>query len=140
MKSSLSRLGTISSCFLAFSLIAISCSSSGKVQSPQNPKPESSDLVVKTSTKAAIVGGLKALQNKLKYPSKAKQEGIEAILKAQVLVTKTGKVDQISFDENYGYGFEEAARQALRRVEFRAGTRNGEPISMFITIPIKFQL
>lgn len=140
MKYSLTQLGTISFCFVAFSLIAISCSPSGKVQSPQSPKPESSDLVVKTSTKAAIVGGLKALQNRLNYPSKAKQEGIEAILKAQVLVTKTGKVEKISFDEEYGYGFEEAARQALRRVEFRAGTRNGEPISMFVTIPVKFKL
>ena len=86
------------------------------------------------------MGGIEALQKKLAYPAKAKQQGIETVLNANVLVNKKGKVEQISFDSDSQHGFEKAAREALRKVTFRAGQRNGEPVNMYITIPVKFEL
>lgn len=125
------------SLILLISLIFLSCKSSKEVQTIQstNPKPE---VVVETT--AAIIGGLDALQKELKYPQKAKNEGVETILMADVLVNKNGEVEQISFEKETEYGFEEAAEVALHEVEFKAGERNGEPVNMYITIPVKFEL
>lgn len=118
-------------------LLFISCNNSkevAKIESTDS-KPE---VVVETS--AAIVGGLEALQRELTYPEKAKNKRIEMTLMANVLVNKSGNVEQISFDKETEYGFEEAARKALYAVKFRAGKRNGEPVNMYITIPVIFEL
>lgn len=118
-------------------LFSVGCSGSKKVQTIEstNSKPE---VVVETT--AAIVGGLEALQKVLRYPEKAKAEGVETVLMADVLVTKSGNVEKISFNKETEYNFEEAARNALHQVKFKAGERNGEPINMFITIPVRFEL
>jgi TonB family protein len=114
-----------------------SCNTSKKVQSIETTK-SNPEIVVET--KAAIIGGLAALQNELDYPRKAREKGVETILKANILVNKKGEIERISFDKKTEYGFEKAARSALHRVQFKAGERNGVPINMFITIPVKFEL
>lgn len=118
-------------------LLLIGCSTSKKVQSTQvtEQKPE-----VIVETKAAIIGGLKALQKELEYPQEAKENGVEITLNANVLVNKSGNVEQITFDKETKYGFRDAARNALHEVQFRAGERNGEPVNMYVTIPVKFEL
>lgn len=118
-------------------LFSAGCKSSKEVQTigSTDSKPE---VVVQTS--AAIVGGREALQKELKYPEKARRNGIETTLMAEVLINKNSKIEQISFDKETEYGFEEAAREALYKVQFRAGERNGEPVNMYITIPVKFEL
>ena len=118
-------------------LLCISCQTAENTQtaSGYGPNPK-----VVTATKAAIIGGQKALQKKLAYPPEAKKKGVETTLHANVLINKKGKIDQISFDEESGYGFEEAARQALQKVSYRAGQRNGKPVNMFVTIPVVFKL
>ena len=120
------------------SVMLVGCQTSKNV--PASKTPSNSGIEVKTGAKAAIVGGLEALQRRLNYPSEARQRGIETVVEANVLVTETGKIGKISFDKEYGYGFEEAARRALRQVTFAPGRKNGQPISMFVTIPVKFAL
>lgn len=129
----LSSVAVISFAVLLFA----NCKSSKEVQEIKSTdtKPE---VVVETS--AAIVGSLEALQRELNYPQEAKNKGIETTLIAKVLVNKNGKVEQISFEKEMGYGFEDAAREALHAVTFKAGERNGKSVNMFITIPVKFEL
>lgn len=124
--------------FILFVILFLGgCSSSKEIQIIESTetKPE-----VVVETKAAIVGGLNALQKVLEHPPKAKKEEVETVLMAEVLVNKNSKVEQISFDKETEYGFEDAARNALHRVQFRAGERNGKPVNMYITIPVKFEL
>lgn len=123
-------------------LFLTSCSGSEKARSIESIESTDADPKVVVETKAAIVGGLKALQKELEYPTKAKKDGVEAVLEANVLVNKNGYVEQISFENETetDYGFEDAARNALRRVNFKAGERNGDPINMYITIPVRFEL
>lgn len=118
-------------------LASAGCSNSKEIQTIANTETKPEVIV---ETKAAIVGGLDALQKELEHPQKAKKEGVEAVLKADVLVNKNSKVEQISFDKETEYGFEKAAKNALHKVQFRAGERNGKPINMYITIPVKFEL
>lgn len=123
-------------------LLFASCSSSEKGRSIESIESTDSKPKVIVETKAAIIGGLKALQEKLEYPPKAKRERVETVLNANVLVNKKGYVEDISFENKteIDYGFERAARNALREVKFKAGERNGEPINMYITIPVRFEL
>lgn len=114
------------------------CKSPGEIQiSEETPKNKPKVVIEKS---AAIIGGPKALQEKLVYPDEAKEKGIETIIEANVLVNETGKVETISFDTETEYGFEEAAENALYQVRFKPGERNGKPVSMFVTIPVEFKL
>lgn len=115
-----------------------SCSTTKEAQPP--PEVSNEEVNVVTETKPAIVGGMEALYSTLEYPQQALQEGIETQLKASVLVNKNGKVEQISFDKETDYGFEEAAEEALHRVQFVPGKRNEEPVNTYVTIPINFSL
>lgn len=128
--------------FFVVLLLLVSCSGSEKARSIESIESTDTEPEVVVETKAAIVGGLKALQRKLAYPTKAKKDGVEAVLEANVLVNKNGYVEDISFENKTetDYGFEDAARNALRKVNFKAGERNGEPINMYITIPVRFEL
>lgn len=129
------QLPTVASlCFTAGLLLFGGCYSSGEIQiSERNPK-----VVIKKS--AAIIGGTKALQQKLDYPDKARRDSIEIVLKANVLVNKSGRIEKVSFDTETEYGFQESAEKALHQVHFKPGERNGKPVSMFIRIPVKFEL
>lgn len=121
--------------------LLVCCSSSNKTHSSGNVEIDSGDDVkVIVEKLPAIVGGRKALQKKLVYPKAAKENGIEAVLNAKVSVSKTGKIEDIAFDSEYEYGLKEAATNALHQVEFKPGMRNGEPIRMVTTIPVKFEL
>ncbi len=122
-------------------LLLVCCSSSEKAHTSGNVEIDSgNDVQVIVEELPAIIGGQEALQQKLVYPKAAKENGIEVVLDAKVSVSKTGKIENIAFDSEYGYGLEEAAANALRRVDFRPGVRNGKPIRMVTTIPVKFEL
>ena len=116
----------------------VSCGSSNNATPTYEPVSEK--YQVKTETKAAIVGGMQALYRQLSYPAQARQEGIETTITANVLVTKNGKINQITFEGQPRSDFQQAAENALRSVTFRAGQRNGDAVNMYISIPIVFQL
>lgn len=121
-----------------FFLYLVGCSPSEKMQPPEISEEGNPQVVVKKS--AAIIGGLPALQEQLVYPEEARKKGVETVLEANVLVNEQGKVEKISFDRETEYDFEEAAENALYRVEFTPGEENGEPVRMFVTIPVEFSL
>lgn len=134
-----SHLSFITSVFLiAYLAFSPGCKSSGEIQISEETSKSSPKVVIEKS--AAIIGGPKALQQKLVYPDEAKEKGIETVVKANVLVNKTGRIETISFDTESEYGFEEAAENALYQVKFKPGERNGKPVNMFVTIPVEFKL
>lgn len=132
------RLNFTTPLFLIALLVGVSCSSPQKAQ--PTSQPDSNDIKVMTQTQAAIVGGMDALYQQLTYPAQARENGVEATLEANVLINRDSKVEQITFNGNPRRDFATAARKALRSVTFRAGQRNGQPIDMYITIPIAFRL
>lgn len=118
------------------SAFTVGCSSTKKTQPP--PEVTRGNVNVVTETSPAIVGGPEELHKHLRYPPKALKEDIAITLKANVLVNRNGKIEQITFEQATEYGFRDAARDALRAVQFVPGKRNGDPINTFITVPIKF--
>lgn len=121
---------------IGFSLLLLSCSTTDKTK----PAPEvtKENLKVVTETTPAIIGGLEALYQQLRYPSNSSQQSLNITLKANILVNNNGNVKQVSFDEDNYPQYKEAAREAIHAVRFVPGKRNGKAVDMFITIPIQF--
>ena len=81
-------------------------------------------------------------EHEAEYPSLARRRGVEADVIASVLVNADGTVSDIRVIScsAEGYGFEDAAVEALRRFRFRPATRGGEGVSTRIRYTYRFRL
>lgn len=121
---------------IGFSFLLISCSTTDKTKPA--PKVTKENLKVVTETTPAIIGGLEALYQQLRYPPNSSNQSLNITLEANILINSEGKVTKVSFDKDKYPQYKKAAREAIYAVKFVPGKRNGEAVDMFVTIPIQF--
>ncbi|MCG5053590.1 MAG: TonB family protein [Myxococcales bacterium] len=75
------------------------------------------------------------------YPSKARQKGIEGYVTLNVLVSAEGSIQQMRILNADPAGiFEDSAKAALARWEFRPGQYQASPVSMWVKQTIRYKL
>jgi TonB family protein len=81
-------------------------------------------------------------EERAEYPELARRRGLEADVVARVEVAATGRVASVEVVtcSVEGFGFEDAAREALQDFEFRPATVEGEPVARTITYTYRFRL
>jgi TonB family protein len=74
------------------------------------------------------------------YPKQAIDEGFYQAVEVSVLITVdvTGAVTAASIDKPVGHGFDEAAVEAAKSLQFDPATRDGEPVAARTRILYKF--
>lgn len=94
-----------------------------------------------------IIGGLRALQQKIRYPEYARAVKAEGRVVVGFVVNKEGHVEnavvvkcRCSGVECAGSGLDKEALRVVRGARFRPGTKNGEPVSVRMELPITFGL
>lgn len=85
-------------------------------------------------------GGMNAIYKKIGYPEKAKENGIEGIVKILALIDRDGEVLDANVIEGIGYGCDEAARLAILYHRFKPGLIKGQKVKVKMEIPIEFKL
>ncbi|MEP0546788.1 MAG: energy transducer TonB [Rhodothermales bacterium] len=88
----------------------------------------------------ALVGGLRALQKRIRYPELARRKGIEGIVMTTFVVDEQGNVPCIDIVNGLPYGINEEVLAAVQDLEFRPGTQRGEPVKVRFSLPVKFRL
>lgn len=86
-----------------------------------------------------LVGGLKTLQSKIKYPEIASRMGVEGKVLVQALVDETGNVISVKTIKGIGSGCDEVAMDAVRNSKFTPGKQRGRNVKVQVTIPIVFK-
>lgn len=86
------------------------------------------------------IGGLVAIQSKVKYTEIAKRSGIEGKVIIEAVIDETGKVIDAKVLKGLGGGLNESALSAVRETEFSPGLQRGKPVRVRMRIPIKFVL
>ena len=87
-----------------------------------------------------IIGGLKALQEKIVYPKAAKNQGISGKVYLLAYIDETGKVVSAKVLKGIGGGCDEAALEALKSVSFTPAMNKGKPVKVQVAVPVVFQL
>lgn len=87
-----------------------------------------------------IVGGMGALYLRINYPPEAREKGIEGRLTLQFTITREGDVQNIDVTDSLHPLCDSAAVRALKSVKFRPAIRNGDPIPIRMSLPIRFEL
>jgi len=78
---------------------------------------------------------------KLVYPRIAKKRGYQGKVILLVIVSKTGTAKKVIISKSCGYSIlDKAALKAIQQWLFYPGTRNGKPVEMSVSVPIRFDL
>lgn len=74
------------------------------------------------------------------YTAEARKLKIQGDVTLQVRFTASGQVQVLRVVSGLGYGLDQLAQQAARRIEFKPATRDGRPIDEVTVIRVSFQL
>jgi protein TonB len=117
---------------------------SAPAPAPVQPEPAPALPTDVASTQAAPSGATPPrLLAKLSptYPAIAQRMRKEATVVVRVLVDERGRVMQAELKGGQaGYGFDQAALQAAKGARFAAATQGGQPVKMWVDLPIHFKL
>ena len=86
------------------------------------------------------IGGLAAIQSKVKYTEIAKRIGVEGRVIIEATIDITGDVIDAEIIRGLGFGLDEQALSAVRNTRFSPGLQRGKPVKVKMNIPIKFVL
>ena len=86
------------------------------------------------------IGGLSAIQKKIKYPDMAKKAGLEGKVFVTAFIDETGTVTNVKLLKGLGAGCDEEAINAVKQTKFKPGRQRGKAVKVQVTIPIVFKL
>ncbi len=84
-------------------------------------------------------GGMEALQKKVNYPAKAKEESIVGKVFVKAFINELGEVARTEIVKGLGYGCDEEADWAVKSTRFKPGKKNGKNVRVQLTIPLTFR-
>ncbi|HEY5870888.1 MAG TPA: energy transducer TonB [Candidatus Tectomicrobia bacterium] len=91
-----------------------------------------------SGTSASPVGGY---QVKPRYPESARRRGIEGTALLKMRITAQGSVADVQLERSAGHPeLDESAMEAVRRWRFNPARRDGEPVAVWVLIPVEFKL
>ena len=74
-----------------------------------------------------------------RYPQSAMRRGIGGTARVQATVAPDGSVERLELAEGSGNrDLDRAALEAVRRWTFKPATRNGQPVSSTVVVPLQF--
>ena len=84
---------------------------------------------------------MKFLSKNIRYPKKARENGIQGRVVVQFVVDKDGSIDDIKIVKSVSWELNDEAKRVVKRMpKFKPGTIGGEPVRMRFTMPIMFRL
>ncbi|HKJ44605.1 MAG TPA: energy transducer TonB [Balneolales bacterium] len=103
-------------------------------------KDNSNHVFVVVEHMPKLIGGLKALQQKIHYPELARKAGIEGRVYVQFVVDKHGNVQNAHVVRGIGGGCDKEALRVVKQAKFKPGMQRGRPVKVQYSLPIVFKL
>ncbi len=112
---------------------------------PVEKKVEKEEVFRSVEQMPTFPGGdvalMKYLNSHLQYPTMAQENGVQGTVIVQFVVTKTGAVGEAKVARSVDRDLDkEAVRLCKSLPKFVPGRQNGQPVSVWYTLPVKFKL
>lgn len=108
---------------------------------PAPPRMTSTDDVyVVTKEFPTLIGGLRAVQEKLRYPDEAASAGEEGRVFVTFIVTTDGNVANARVTKNVSPALDAEALRVVRQMEFEPGRHEGKKVKVQMSLPVTFRL
>ncbi len=85
-------------------------------------------------------GGVKSIQRHLNYPKVAREAGLQGTVFVQFVVTDDGNVSEPTVTKGVHPMLNEAAVEAVQKLDCTPGRQRDEPVNVQMTLPVRFQL
>ena len=84
---------------------------------------------------------LKFISNHIQYPQAAADNNVQGKVYVKFVVTSTGKVDKVQIARSVDKALDQEALRVCRMLpNFTPGRQNGQPVSVWYTLPVTFKL
>ncbi len=100
----------------------------------------SDEYLVAVDKMPQIRGGVSALAKNIHYPEEAKKAGVQGRVFITAYIDENGNVVKAEVLKGIGHGCDKAALNAVKKVKFTPGEKNGKPVKTRVTIPVSFNL
>ena len=87
-----------------------------------------------------LIGGMDAIQKKIRYPLQAKSLGVQGVVYVQCVIDEEGKIVTPKVVKKLGAGCDEEAIRVLKKSKFKPGYDKGKAVKVRFTLPIFFRL
>jgi periplasmic protein TonB len=105
-------------------------------------EPDADEIFIKVERQPEPVGGYdkfyEYIRKNLKYPSAAKNNGIEGKVLIGFVVDKDGYVTQAEVLKGIGFGCDEEAIRVISNFRWQPGQQRGVPVKVRMAFPIVF--
>lgn len=98
------------------------------------------DFFIAVEQMPELIGGMKAIQDKIRYPELAMKANIQGRVYLQFIVTETGEVENPVVLRGIGGGCDEEAIRVIKQAKFKPGMQRGRPVRVRYALPIIFML
>ena len=115
------------------------------VEPPAEPKAEPEQIFKSVEQMPQFPGGdealLKYLSSHINYPPMAAENNIQGRVVVQFVIDKTGRVGEVKLVRSRDKDLDnEAIRVCKSLPKFTPGRQNGQPVSVWYTLPVTFKL
>ena len=87
---------------------------------------------------ARPIGGY---QVKPRYPESARRQGVEGTVLLKIRITEQGSVEDVQVERSAGHpDLDQSAMEAVQRWRFEPARRSGEPVAVWVQLPVVFKL
>ena len=75
------------------------------------------------------------------YPESARRQGVEGTVLLKIRITEQGRVETLQVERSAGHpDLDQSALDAVQRWRFEPARRGGEPVAVWVIIPVEFKL
>jgi len=74
------------------------------------------------------------------YTEEARKKGIQGIVKEIALVDENGHIRYVLVLSGLGYGLDEEAVLATKKLDFKPATKDGQPVAFWVNMEVEFNL
>lgn len=113
----------------------------GEVPPPPPPPPiDDKAAKVEYDNPPEVVGGFEEAVKFLKYPETARKAGISGMVEVALQIDKKGKIVDSKIAKSLDPECDKAALEALKSVSWNPAIKNGKPVKVWVTVPVRFKL
>ncbi len=107
---------------------------------PIPPVPEEAKVFVPYDTPPKPEGGFARIQKNLIYPEEARKASVEGAVIVYIRVTINGEVAKTKIVKSLNPECDKAAIDALKSVKWEPAKQKDKPVSVWVSVPVKFKL
>ncbi len=110
------------------------------VEPPPQPDEAEDDVFIPMDVPPSPIGGMQAITTRVIYPETARRDSIVGQVIVQAYIDKEGHVKRLKVAKSVRADLDSAAVNAIREVQFTPAQNAGQPVGVWIAIPVMFKL